>query len=149
MPFEHQAWEKVIRLSSLAGHPLEPGQTPTEYANSLQRRFRGLRGVSVIASVYARSRFGRSGPTPAERERVTDLWPPIRGELLRASGGASSPRAHHLVSYLIRAGGAAALSAARPSRPSALDVPHLTQVLGGVANAENSEDPPDSVLVSG
>jgi len=84
LPFEHQTWEKMVRLSSLAGHPVEPGQTPTEYANSLQKAFRGLRGVSVIASVYARSRFGRGCANEEERARIHELWPPIRGELLRA-----------------------------------------------------------------
>jgi len=87
MPFEQQTWEKLVRLSSMAGHPLQPGQTPAEYANGLQRQFRGLRGISVIASVYARSRFGRMGATPVERDRVTDLWPSIRGELLKQIAG--------------------------------------------------------------
>ena len=101
IPFEQQAWEKVIRLSSLAGHPLEPGQTPIEYANSLQKRFRSLRGLSVIASVYARSRFGRTGASQEERERVTELWPGIRGELLRAIGGRILRRGRsNPVSYL-------------------------------------------------
>lgn len=86
MPFEQQTWEKVVRLSSLAGHSIQPGQTPAEYANGLQKRFRALRGVSVIASVYARSRFGRTGASTEERERVSELWPGIRGELLKAIG---------------------------------------------------------------
>jgi hypothetical protein len=87
LPFEQQTWEKVVRLSSLAGHPLEPGQTPAEYANGLQKVFRGLRGVSVIASAYNRSRFGRRDASVEERQRIGDLWPPIRGELLRAIAG--------------------------------------------------------------
>jgi len=87
LPVEQQTWEKVIRLSSLAGHPLEPGQTPAEYANGLQKTLRGLRGVSVIASAYNRSRFARRDATQEERERIRELWPPIRGELLRAIAG--------------------------------------------------------------
>ncbi len=87
LPVEQQTWEKVVRLSSLAGHPLEPGQTPAEYANGLQKAFRGLRGVSVIASAYNRSRFGRRAASRQERERIGELWPPIRGELLRAIAG--------------------------------------------------------------
>jgi len=85
LPFEQQTWEKLVRLSSLAGYPVQSGQTPTEYANALQRAFRGLRGVSVIASVYARSRFGRASASEEERARITELWPGIRGDLLKAA----------------------------------------------------------------
>jgi len=84
LPIEQQTWEKVVRLSSLAGHPLEAGQTPAEYANGLQKTFRSLRGVSVIASAYNRSRFGRRDASQEERERIREIWPPVRGELIRA-----------------------------------------------------------------
>lgn len=101
LPLEQQMWEKVLRLSSLAGYPIEPGQTPAEFANSLQKTFRGLRGVSVIASVYGRSRFGRSGASPVEQERINDIWPSIRGELLRAITGRILRRGRKTtVSYL-------------------------------------------------
>ncbi|HSP56425.1 MAG TPA: transglutaminase domain-containing protein [Dehalococcoidia bacterium] len=84
LPVEHQTWEKMVRLSSLAGHPVGPGQTPSEYADLLQKAFRGLRGVSVIASVYGRSRFGHTDASDEEQQRIHELWPPIRGKLLRA-----------------------------------------------------------------
>jgi hypothetical protein len=86
MPIEQSTWEKVVRLSSLAGHPLAAGETPMEYANGLQKVFRGLRGVSVVASAYNRSRFGRRAANAEEQERIRQLWPGIRGELLRAIG---------------------------------------------------------------
>lgn len=86
LPLEQQTWEKLVRLSSLAGHPLQAGQTPAEYANALQRTFRDMRGVSVIAQAYMRSRFGRKAAGPEERQRIRELWPHVRGTLLRAIG---------------------------------------------------------------
>jgi len=84
LPLEQQTWEKLVRLSSLAGHPLRPGQTPREYANALERALRGLRGVSLIAEAYARSRFGPRGASLEERGRIVEMWPHVRGTLLRA-----------------------------------------------------------------
>jgi hypothetical protein len=87
LPFAQQHWEKLVRLSSLAGYPPQPGQTPVEFARGLQRRDRGLRGVSVLASAYCRSRFAHRDITEEERERIRELWPHLRGALLGATLG--------------------------------------------------------------
>ncbi|TMC00143.1 MAG: transglutaminase domain-containing protein [Chloroflexi bacterium] len=84
LPLAQQHWEKLVRLSSWAGCPLQQGQTPAEFANGLQRRFLGLRGVSVLAAAYNRSRFGRRPPDAAELERIRELWPDIRAALVSA-----------------------------------------------------------------
>jgi transglutaminase-like putative cysteine protease len=84
LPYAQQIWEKMVRLSSWAGCPPEAGQTPGDYANALQRRFRGLRGVSLIASAYSRSRFGRREPDRGEAAQIEELWPQIRGALFGA-----------------------------------------------------------------
>jgi transglutaminase-like putative cysteine protease len=87
LPFAQQHWEKLVRLSSLAGYPPRPGQTPVEFARGLQRVNRGLRGVSVLAAAYCRSRFAHRDITEEERERIRELWPHLRGSLLGAAVG--------------------------------------------------------------
>jgi hypothetical protein len=82
LPWAEAHWEKLVRMSSLAGHPPKPGQTPVEFARALQRTHRSLRGVSVLAAVYCRSRFAHRDPTPEEKDRIKDLWPDMRGALL-------------------------------------------------------------------
>jgi transglutaminase-like putative cysteine protease len=85
LPFAQQHWEKLVRLSSLAGYPPQAGQTPVEFARALQRTNRGLRGVSVLAAAYCRSRFAHRDTTEEERERIRELWPHLRGALLGAT----------------------------------------------------------------
>jgi hypothetical protein len=87
LPYAEAQWEKLVRLSSWAGYAPQPGQTPVEFARGLSRVHRGLRGVSVLASVYCRSRFGQQKPSIAEKERIADLWPDMRGALLGAIAG--------------------------------------------------------------
>jgi hypothetical protein len=82
LPYAQQHWEKLVRMSSWAGYPPQQGQTPVEYARGLQRQFRGLRGVSVLATAYCRSRFAQRDATSEERERIRELWPHLRGALI-------------------------------------------------------------------
>jgi hypothetical protein len=84
LPFADAHWEKLVRLSTWAGYPPQPGQTPLEFARGLQKVNRGLRGVSVLAAAYCRSRFAHREPTEEERERIGELWPDMRGALLGA-----------------------------------------------------------------
>ncbi len=84
LPYSQQIWEKTVRLASWAGYAPQPGQTPTDFANGLQRALRELRGVSVLVAAYNRSRFGRRDEAGEERERMTELWPHIRGVLIGA-----------------------------------------------------------------
>jgi len=84
LPYSQQMWEKTVRLASWAGYAPQPGQTPTDFANGLQRALRELRGVSVLVAAYNRSRFGRRDEAEEERERITELWPHIRGVLIGA-----------------------------------------------------------------
>jgi hypothetical protein len=82
LPFAEAHWEKLVRLSTWAGYPPQAGQTPVEFARGLQKVNRGLRGVSVLATAYCRSRFAHRDPTEEERERIGDLWPDMRGALI-------------------------------------------------------------------
>jgi transglutaminase-like putative cysteine protease len=84
LPYAEAHWEKLVRLSTWAGYAPQPGQTPVEFARGLQKVHRGLRGVSVLAGAYCRSRFAHREPTDEERERIGDLWPDMRGALLGA-----------------------------------------------------------------
>jgi hypothetical protein len=87
LPWAEQHWEKLVRLSSLAGYPPQAGQTPVEYARGLQKTHRGLRGVSVLAAAYCCSRFAHREPSSDERERIKELWPDMRGALLSRMAG--------------------------------------------------------------
>ncbi len=82
LPWAQAHWEKLVRMSSLAGYPPQPGQTPVEFARGLQRTHRSLRGVSVLAAAYCRSRFAHREPTAEEKKRIKDMWPDMRGALL-------------------------------------------------------------------
>ena len=84
LPYAEAHWEKLVRLSAWAGYPPQPGQTPIEFARGLQKVNRGLRGVSVLAAAYCRSRFAHREPTAEEQERIGDMWPDMRGALLGA-----------------------------------------------------------------
>jgi transglutaminase-like putative cysteine protease len=87
LPYAEAHWEKLVRLSSWAGYPPQPGQTPVEFARGLQKVHRGLRGVSLLAAAYSRSRFAHREPTLEERERIGELWPDMRGALLGKIAG--------------------------------------------------------------
>jgi len=82
LPYPQQLWEKTVRLAAWAGYPPEAGQTPWEYAHRLERAFRGVPGIQLLAGAYNRSRFGRQEPSPAERSELARLWPHLRGALL-------------------------------------------------------------------
>jgi len=87
LPYAEAHWEKLVRLSTWAGHGPQPGQTPVEFARALQKVHRGLRGVSVLATAYCRSRFAHREATAEERDRISDLWPHMRGALLGSIAG--------------------------------------------------------------
>jgi transglutaminase-like putative cysteine protease len=86
LPYSQQMWEKTVRLASWGGHPPAPGQTPTDFARSLRRRFHALRGISAIADAYNRSRYAGREASAQERAEIAELWPPLRraltGEIL-------------------------------------------------------------------
>jgi transglutaminase-like putative cysteine protease len=84
LPYSQQLWEKTVRLATWAGHPPQPGQTPTEFGRHLERTFYGARGFSLLASIYSRSRFGRRDEEGEEREQLREVWPHLRGDLLTA-----------------------------------------------------------------
>lgn len=84
LPYPQQLWEKTVRLAAWAGYGPEAGQTPWEYARRLERAFRGVRGIPLLAEAYNRSRFGQREPCPAERSELARLWPHLRGALLGA-----------------------------------------------------------------
>jgi hypothetical protein len=82
MPYPQQTWEKMVRLAGWAGKGPTAGQTPTEYANSLQKSLRDLRGVSVVTDAYNRSRYGRKEIHAEEVAQIKELWSPMRNELI-------------------------------------------------------------------
>ena len=81
LPYPQRLWEKTVRLSSWAGQPPRPGQTPTDFARDLSRRFRGVRDIDLLAEAYNGSRFGRKGTDAAETERLSRLWTTLRASL--------------------------------------------------------------------
>ncbi len=84
LPYPQQLWEKTVRLASWAGMPPQQGQTPTEFARGLERSFRDVPDIELLAQSYNRSRFGHREPDEGERERLRGLWPRLRGALLGA-----------------------------------------------------------------
>jgi hypothetical protein len=82
LPYPQQVWEKTVRLSSWGGFRPQPGQTPHEFVAALGRRHRGVHNLDVLASAYTSSRFGKKDLNEAERERLTQMWPQLRGALL-------------------------------------------------------------------
>lgn len=81
LPYSQQLWEKTVRLATWAGHGPRTGQTPAEFAQSLERRVREVRDVSVLAAAYNRSRFNRREPEE-DRARLAEIWSPLRTALL-------------------------------------------------------------------
>ncbi|HEU4758496.1 MAG TPA: transglutaminase domain-containing protein [Dehalococcoidia bacterium] len=82
LPYAQQVWEKTVRLATWAGLGPQPGQTPTDFAGGLGRRFRDLPDLPLLAAAYNRSRFGRREPDEADVERLREMWPHLRGALL-------------------------------------------------------------------
>ena len=82
LPYPQQLWDKAARLASWAGHPPQPGQTPSDFARRLERVFRGVPDIPSLAQAYNRSRFGHREPDEEERLRLRKMWPHLRGALL-------------------------------------------------------------------
>lgn len=82
LPYSQQVWEKTVRMASWAGHPPRPGETPTDFAGSLQKFVRDVRGIPTLAVAYNKSRFGRYREVP-EEEEIRTIWPHLRGALVR------------------------------------------------------------------
>ncbi len=70
-----------MRLSSWAGQPPRPGQTPTDFARDLSRRLRSVRDIDLLAEAYNGSRFGRKETDAAATERLSRLWAALRAAL--------------------------------------------------------------------
>jgi transglutaminase-like putative cysteine protease len=83
LPYSQQLWEKTVRLATWAGQGPRNGETPAEFAQSLKRRVRAARDVSVLARAYNRSRFGKQEPDE-EKAALAEAWPEVRGALFGA-----------------------------------------------------------------
>ena len=81
LPYSQQLWEKTVRLATWAGHGPRTGQTPGEFARTLKRSVREAKDVSLLATAYNRSRFGRREPDE-EKARLAEIWSPLRNALL-------------------------------------------------------------------
>lgn len=81
LPYPQQLWEKTVRLAGWAGLGPAPGQTPSEFARSLDRRLRSVRDIEALAEAYNRSRFGRKETPQPERERLEKVWAHLRALL--------------------------------------------------------------------
>jgi hypothetical protein len=84
LPYPQQLWEKAARLATWAGHAPQAGHTATEFAGSLERVVGDVRGMRLLASTYNRSRFAKREPSDDERQRLREMWPHLRGDLLAA-----------------------------------------------------------------
>ena len=83
LPYPQQLWEKTVRLSKLAGHGPQTGQTPNEFARSLQKAFRGHRVIGDLSKAYNHSRFGRGEIEAADRDELARQWGPLRNAMFR------------------------------------------------------------------
>ncbi len=76
-------WGQTVRLASWARLPPEHGQTPQEYARSLQASLPDLDGVDTLAHAYVRRQYGRHETDQAEQGRLEQAWRAVRGVLVR------------------------------------------------------------------
>ena len=66
---------RVVRLGRIAGVPLEPYQTPLEYAAQVKDRLSAPAGaVETIAALYAKERFGGYVLSEREQEALALAW---------------------------------------------------------------------------
>ena len=87
LPYPQEVWEKAVRLASWAGQSPQPGETPNDYAQRLQKVFRKVNDIPALAAAYSRSRFGHHDAGQAERQRLREIWPQLRIALLSAVAG--------------------------------------------------------------
>ncbi len=87
LPYSQELWEKTVRLASWAGHSPQSGETPSDYGQRLQKVFRRVNDIPALAAAYNRSRFGRHDAGQAERQRLHEIWSPLRGAVMGALVG--------------------------------------------------------------
>jgi transglutaminase-like putative cysteine protease len=84
LDYPSQLWEKTVRLATWLRLGPKPYQTPTEYSRALRGSLPDVAaGVETVADSYQRARYGHHDLTPAERERLDSVWPPLRNRLIR------------------------------------------------------------------
>ncbi|GBD11763.1 Protein-glutamine gamma-glutamyltransferase [bacterium HR23] len=77
-------FRRMALLGAWAGVPLEPYQTPAEFARRLGHLAPEAEGdIALIADAFARSRYGRKGLLPAEQERLRRAWRHVRRAMWR------------------------------------------------------------------
>jgi transglutaminase-like putative cysteine protease len=77
-------YEKLVRWAGWAGVGPAPHQTPYEYAEQLDQKLPGARGLfRPIASAYVRERFGKQKADGHERESLTRYWMAARSAIAR------------------------------------------------------------------
>ncbi|MBI4497781.1 MAG: transglutaminase domain-containing protein, partial [Chloroflexi bacterium] len=78
-----QAYEKVCRLSALAGVRMRPQDTPWEYAQRVGAAIPPVRAsVLEIAQAYMRHMFGKGTAEGEEARRIDAAWRTVRSALL-------------------------------------------------------------------
>ncbi|MSQ12458.1 MAG: DUF4129 domain-containing protein [Dehalococcoidia bacterium] len=84
VPAAALVYERMARLGSWSGLAPAPGQTATEYAQSLSQHYPALQDeFTFVTSVYARSRYSTHDASPEESQRIFQAWPQIRRRLFR------------------------------------------------------------------
>lgn len=77
-------YEKLVRWAGWAGVGPAPHQTPYEYAEQLDEKLPGARGLfRPLASAYVRERFGKQKTDNYERESLTRYWMAARSAIAR------------------------------------------------------------------
>jgi hypothetical protein len=82
LPYPAQLWEKTVRLAAWAKVPQRADDTPAETARRIQAAFPGSREAGVLASAYARHRYGRKPLEEPERRELGRAWARLRNRLL-------------------------------------------------------------------
>lgn len=83
LAYPEEVWEKTVRLASWLKLPPGPHETPSEYSRSLSRNLPDAEGIDVVATAYARSRYGRKQLNEAEQQRLRTAWLTLRNYLFR------------------------------------------------------------------
>ncbi len=78
-----RSWKATQRLAGWAGQPVDPTQTPAEFAGALGRTIYVPDATEALAQHYTRVRFGRKELDEADTAEVTQAWRVVRGRLLR------------------------------------------------------------------
>ncbi|MDP8921963.1 MAG: DUF3488 and transglutaminase-like domain-containing protein [Chloroflexota bacterium] len=84
LPWHAQWYGQFRRLATWAGLGGKPSQTPYEYADWLETRYPGTRGmVRPIADCYVRGAYSGREPDPEMLARAAKAWEQARGPLAR------------------------------------------------------------------